>query len=299
MKKTTILFLAVIVYITSCKTTSEVVDLKLQMPKGSQYEYTTAVDMNMTQNVQGQEIKMKNKMTFVYLFDIISDSANWKTVTSTIQQMKMEMDAMGQNMSIDTDNMSDTSGPMGMMNKMFGGIKGKQFSFTINDKGEVGKVTGMRELVESMVPADMPNREQALQQMSGSINEESFRQNIQQTFAVFPKQPVKIGESWTDTTTMSNQGMMTKSVNNYTLESVNDGKAVIKVTSALSSAQAQINGMDMTLNGSNNGKYTYDMSTGMVLSGDLKMIMDMEMSTQGQKMPMKIESDIKITSKKK
>lgn len=299
MKKTSILLLVFIVCITSCKTTSEAVNLKLQMPKGSQYEYTTAADMNMTQSFQGQEMKMTNKMTFVYLFDIISDSANWKTITSTIQRMKIEMNAMGQNMVVDTDNTSDTSEAMNMMNKMFAGIKGKQFSFTINDKGEVGAVNGMREIVESMVPADMPNREQALQQMSGSINEESFRQNIQQSFAVFPKNPVKVGESWNDTTTMTNQGMVMKSANNYTLESVENGNAVIKVNSVLSSDQSKINGMDVTVKGSNNGKYTYDMASGMVLDGNLKMLMDMEMSAQGQKVPMKIDSDIRITGKKK
>lgn len=299
MKKAAIFLLASVVYLTSCKTTSEAVNLKLQMPQGSQYEYTTAMDMNMTQNFQGQEMKMTNKMTFVYLFDIISDSADWKTVTSTIQRMKMEMNAMGQNMSVDTDNAADTSGPMGMMNKMFAGMIGKKFRFTINDKGEVGTVSGMREIVEAMVPADMPNREQALQQMSGNLNEESFKQNIQQSFAVFPKQPVKVGESWTDTTTMTNQGMMMKSANNYTLESVDNGTAVIKVSSSLSSDQSKINGMDMTLKGSTNGKYTYDMATGMVMDGNLKMLMDMEMSAQGQKVPMKIDSDIKITGKKK
>jgi len=299
MKKTTFFLLALTVFFASCKTTSEAVNLKVLMPKGTQYEYTSSMDMNMTQNFQGQEMKMSNKMTFMYLFDVIRDSANWKTVTSTIQRMKMDMNAMGQNMSFDTDNATDTSGPMGMMNRMFAGIKGKQFSFTINDKGEVGTVSGMRELVESMVPADMPNRQQALQQMGAGLNEESFKQNIQQSFAVFPKNPVKIGDSWKDTTTMTNQGMTMKSANTYTLESVDKGNAVIKISSVLSSDQSKINGMDMSLKGSNNGKYTYDMSTGMVLDGNLKMLMDMEMSAQGQKVPMKIDTDVKITGKKK
>jgi len=154
-------------------------------------------------------------------------------------------------------------------------------------------------LVESMVPADMPNRQQALQQMGAGLNEESFKQNIQQSFAVFPKNPVKIGDSWKDTTTMTNQGMTMKSANTYTLESVDKGNAVIKISSVLSSDQSKINGMDMSLKGSNNGKYTYDMSTGMVLDGNLKMLMDMEMSAQGQKVPMKIDTDVKITGKKK
>jgi hypothetical protein len=57
--------------------------------------------------------------------------------------------------------------------------------------------------------------------------------------------------------------------------------------------------MDMTLKGSNNGTYTYDMSTGMVMDGNLKMLMDMEMSAQGQKVPMKVDTDVKITGKKK
>ena len=68
MKKAAIFLLASVVYLTSCKTTSEAVNLKLQMPKGSQYEYTTAMDMNMTQNFQGQEMKMTNKYHFLIAF---------------------------------------------------------------------------------------------------------------------------------------------------------------------------------------------------------------------------------------
>jgi hypothetical protein len=283
-------------FILACKTSSELVSLKLQMPKGSRYEYTTTADMEMTQGSGAIPMKMKTLLTFTYLFDVANDSAGWKTITSTIRGMKMDANAMGMKMSMDTDNPSDTSGPLGMLNKMFGGLKGKQFAFTMDEQGKIGKVSGLKEIMESMIPPDAKGGD--IKKMGGGFSEESFRQSIQQAFSIFPMAPVKVGESWKDTTEMNQNGVTLKSISTYTLESVDDGNAVVKVNSVYEPGRSKSNGADMSVKGKSNGKYTYEMASGMILDGNMNMSMDMEAEAEGQKTPMKMETKLSIKGKK-
>jgi hypothetical protein len=298
MKKLFIPALLVMAYFSSCKSSSEIVSLKLQMPAGNTYDYTMVMDMNMNQEMMGQQMEMETKLTYGYVFEVLKDSADWKTIRSTIGRMRMDMKAMGMNMSLDTDNPSDSSGMLGSAYKLFAGMKGKQFSFTINDKGEVGQITGLKEIRDAML-AEMPNEPGMEKQMEGTLDEESFRQNLEQSFNIFPAKDVAVGESWTKTSNLKAQGMNIKSENTYTLESVKDGRAFIKVKQKLSSGKTEVKDAEMTMDGTGDGTYTYEQATGMVLGGDLKWKMNMEVSAQGKKVPVKMDMDISIKGKKR
>lgn len=298
MKKYLLPALLVVLYFTSCKSTSEVVNLKLQMPVGNTYEYNMVMDMNMDQEIMGQKMEMQNKITYGYIYEVLKDSANWKVIRSTIGRMRMDMKAMGNSMAIDTDSPADSAGPLGQLYQMFSNMKGKQFTFTINDKGEVGEIYGLKELRDAVMK-DMPNNEQMQKQMEESFDEEGFRQNIEQSFNIFPSKDVAVGESWNKTMNIKTQGMMMKTENTYKLESVKEGKAIITVKQKLSSDKGTVNGVAFTMNGTGDGTYSYEQSTGMVLGGDVKMKMDMEMTSQGQKVPMKMIMDISVKGKKR
>jgi hypothetical protein len=300
MKKLLLPALLVMIYFSSCKSTSEIVSLKLQMPVGNTYEYTFVMDMNMDQNVMGQQMKISNKMTMGYVFEVLKDSAGWKTMRSTIGRIRMDMDMMGRTMTIDSNEpVSDTIPGSAQMYNAFAGMKGKQFTFTINDKGQVGEVKGLKEMRESIVK-DMPDGDKVDQQLESSFNEESFKQNLEQSFNIFPDKDVAVGDSWKKTMNMKSQGMNIKSENTYTLESIKDGKAHIKVKTGLSTDKTTAeNGMEITMKGTGDGVYTFEQSTGMVMDGDVKMKMDMEMSMNGQKMPMKMDMNIKLDGKKR
>ncbi|MBS1935921.1 MAG: hypothetical protein JST96_18120, partial [Bacteroidetes bacterium] len=127
----------------------DAITLKFNLGKGSKMDYSGTVDMHISENVMGNNINVQNKMRMGYLFEVTNDSAGWKTLNSTISRISMDMNANGQSLKFDTDSAtSDTTGPTGMMLKIFGAMKGGQFAFTMDDKGHVGEVTGMREMME-------------------------------------------------------------------------------------------------------------------------------------------------------
>jgi len=294
--------LVAITYLISCNSSSasDAVELKFKLPKGKKYEYAMNMEMQMNQEIMGKKMDMKNDMGFTYLFEVTNDSSEWKTVSSTISKINMDMSANGRTMHFDTDMPATDSGPTATMGKVFGAMKGSQFSFTVNDKGDIGEVKGIKEMQDRMLSA-MPNGggEGAAEGLSKSFDEDGLKQNMQQAFSAYPGKPVKVGDSWTKTTTQKIQGMTIKSDNVYTLESVKGNDATVKLSSKLNLANSgEVNPAQMTMTGTSEGKTHYDLETGMTTDGDLDMKMDMKIKVNNTELPMSMNMKMKIKGKK-
>jgi hypothetical protein len=254
-----------------------------------------SVKMNMNEKVMDKTVNAENTMSFTYVFEVMSDSAGWKTLLSTITKFGMDVNSMGHTMHFDTGGTGDTIGPMGMMSKVFGAMTGAEFYFTVNDNGEIGKLSGIREMFDKMF-AGFPNSEEMAQNLKGGFDEESIRQNMQQAFAAYPGKTVKPGESWSKMVVQQTQGMRVNFENHFTLESVVGDDAVIKVNSKLSSPDTNtVNGTQMNMSGTSDGKLHYNLKTGMPTDGDQQMSMNLKVSSNGMEIPIGI--DVKTTTK--
>jgi hypothetical protein len=90
-----------------------------------------------------------------------------------------------------------------------------------------------------------------------------------------------------------------KLANTYTLDSVVNGVAKVKVVSKITSPEgATIQGMTVTMDGDMKGVNGFDLATGIPVSGDLTMDLKMKISTQGQEIPMAMKMDMLIEGKK-
>jgi len=262
--------LAAFVYLAGCNSSSgDTVELKFKLPKGAKYEYAMNMDMKMNRQMMGKNVDVKNTMGSTYLFEVTNDSADWKTIAATITKISMDMDAMGMTMHFDTD-MPDTGvGPVAIMGKVFGAMKGTRFSFKLNDKGDVSEITGLQEMREKML-SGLPNSGEGAGGLDKAFDEESMKQNMQQAFQAYPGKPVKPGDSWTKTTTQKMQGMSVKSDNTYTLESVSGNDAVVKVVTKMTmDATNDVEGGKVTMTGAGDGKTHFDLATGMAKDGDM------------------------------
>lgn len=252
--------------------------------------------MTMKGNVQGQAIDMDNKMAMGYRFAATGDSAGWKKITASISRIAMHMNSNGQNVDFDSDKTSDSSDVVSStIGKVLGAMKGGQFGFTMNEKGEVGSVTGIQDMMHrALTSVNAPGVGAMAAGMGSAFNEDNFKQNIQQSFGMYPGKPVKPGDSWSSTMNMNNQGMNMKIDNNYTLESVSGDSANVKVNSKISSPDSSAMGISGTMTGT----MKFDVPTGLPVDGDLDMNMKMTMNTGGQVVPMNTDIKMKITGKK-
>jgi hypothetical protein len=301
MKKYLVIVPIAVMAASACKNRSgDTIELKFNLPKGSNYEYSSEVAMDVKQNLIQQEVNMKSSMGFSYLLQVINDSANWKTLSATISKISMAMDGMGNSVRFNTETNTDTAGPMGMMSKVFGVIKGSQFSFTLNERGEIGEIRGVKEMQQRMLRGiGMPESAELMEGMAKNFDDESIRENMQQAFAAYPGKPVKLGESWTKVMVQKAQGMNVKMNNTYTLESVNGNDVVIKQVSNLSpEGSGSLDGALVNLTGTSDGKLHYDLTTGMVTTGNVDMNMDMKIKNGNTEIPMTMGMKI-ITKGKK
>lgn len=273
------------------------VELKFKLPEGAKYEYTVTMGMNMNQSVMGQDIKIKSDNNYTYNFEVLKDSSNWKVVKATITRIKMNMDAMGKTMNADTDAPNaDSSVSDPEIMKMFNVMKGSSFHFAINSKGDIENITGFKEMTDRLNAIKAQGSMQV-------FDENSFKQSTQQMFGGYPEKPVKIGDTWSKQVKMKNQGLDIISQNNYTLIAVNGTDALVKVQSKLSSAgsmpvpDAGVK-TEITMTGNNTGDMHYFMPTGMPVKGTSLMNMDMTVKANGTDIPVKMEMNVGIASRK-
>ena len=289
-----------------CKGTKSAdgLDLKFNLQKGEKFLYTAGMDMHSRQSVMGKDMDVNTKMDMSYTFEVTGDSAGWKQVNATISKIAMNMDAGGMQIKFDSDDPAslDSTNPMAKVGQIFGAMKGGKFGFTMNEKGKVGNVTGIREMMEHAVASlNDPTASTALiAGLSKTFDENQFKQNLEQSFGIYPDKPVKAGDSWNKTMTMNNAGIIMKMDNTYTLESVDNNNANVKMSSKISSGSdsAKLMGMNMDMNGTMEGTMQFDIATGMPVKGLSTMQMNMKMKNQGMEMPMNMTFTMNITGKK-
>ncbi len=269
------------------------ITLKFNLPVGSSYNYNIEVSMQMNGNINGQALNMNNKMAMGYGFTAAGDSAGWKKLNATIENISMHISGNGVNINYDSNQPADTSDVVSAtVGKVLGALKGGQFQFTMNDSGQVGSVSGIQDMMQRIMSSiNVPGASAMVSGIGSTFNDENFKQNIQQSFGMYPNKPVKPGDTWQNTTEMNNQGMILKLDNTYTLQSVDGNNANVKVDSKISSQGA------MSINGTMSGTMKFDVPTGLPLDGNLDMNMNMG-EANSQSAPLKMDMKTKITGKK-
>jgi hypothetical protein len=238
----------------------------------------TAGDITNQTNTMGQNIS--NKMLMEFTYDVTAGENENKDLAVTYTRMKMDMNAMGQTMSYDSNDSANAN----PMFKALGNMIGKSFTTTVAPNGTIVKVEG----IESLVPEG-----------TQGLDQETLKQTMQTSFNIFPEKPVKVGETWTKTTDMKLQNFNMKLDSKYTLDKVEGDKAIISMDGKISSeAGASVQGMEMNLDGTQTGKLEIDIPTGQAISGDIKQLIKGKFNANGQEIPMDISSDVKISSKK-
>lgn len=265
-------------FLTACNSSKsgEPVTLKFNLEKGKSYEYE--MDVNMENEVQGQ--KMKSNMEFDYLIEVIDDQGGVKTVKSTYQRVKMEMDMPNAKIDIDTDKPQDTTtmdgNPLNMMSPMFYAIKGKSFTMKVDAEGKVTEVNGIQEMQEAMLNGlnvDEEAREQFEIGFKSQFNEENLKQSFSQAFNIFPNKPVKVGDSWNKEMTMGGGAM--KMNTTYTVKSISGNKVTLDASSTFDM---------MGSKGNQTGTFVVNANTGLVTKGEYTQTFDgpMKMTSKGE-----------------
>ena len=302
MKKIAAIILILISFITilsveSCQTTKSVSGtkmLKFNFEKGKGYDYEMII--NMDQEIMGQ--KMQMDMSNYYSMDVTEDDGKIKTINSKFDRFKMKMNGGGMNLEVDTDNPLPESGemsegkkdPFKMINKMFGAIKGQQFTMKVDQEGKILSVDGFEnigKLLADSLDLNEKDRDEMMKQFNEQFNPKSTKSQFERFFYIFPNKEVKVGDSWQKNSEISGPAGG-KYASTYKVTEIEGDMVTLEETTKMESVDEKNN-----LKGDIKGTLVVDSKSGLVVSAD----QDMKMASDVGGMKFEINGKTKIKGK--
>ncbi len=282
------------------------VNLELNLKKGDVTKYRATNNQVITQTMGGAEQEIKQDQIYEYDISVIGkdDQGNFNT-SITYTRVAIDIEAQGMNMAFDSekDDKSAANNPQLMG---FAALVDKSLNAKFSPAGEIIEVSGVEKMIDEMVADVSAGNEgmkaQMKQTMQQSFNQESLKQMFGGSFIQFPTKSLKKGDTWTEKHSITNQFTLNV-INNYTLKSVDGGKAKLSISSTLSTEpgnKSNMQGMEVTYNlfGTQSGEITVDVKTGEILGSEIDQNISGNFSADmaGDKMdvPMTIASKMKV-----
>jgi hypothetical protein len=266
---------------------NEPIELKLNFKPGDKYLYSTQLDQKI-ESVMSMDQTMAMDMIFSYA----GDSAGSKKLSITYDHVSVNMNSpMGQ-MNYDSKKPGNSDGMSGM-----GDIIGKTFSVWVTSDGSIQSIEGLSELLNSPSKSGKP-------EMTSPLNDTVIKTMMQGAFNIYPTNKVKIGDTWIKKTQVNANSVNLNVENTYTLKSVEGGKAILGLSATMNLPKSNMGpegaGVQMEMNGTQEGTLDIDIATGQMLSGKIKQDIKgtITMESMGQPIPLNIKGTITTTSKK-
>ncbi|MEQ1677641.1 MAG: DUF6263 family protein [Chitinophagaceae bacterium] len=268
-----------IISFESCQSTKSATATKMlqfNFEKGKGYDYEMMMDID--QKVMGQPMKMG--MSTYYSMDVTEDDGIMKTLTTRFDRFKMDMNVAGMDMTVDTDKKAtadDDKNPMQMMNRIFGAIKGQQFTMKINKEGKVEEVSGFKEMAGAIADSmqlDEKERAEMIAKFNQQFNENGIKGQFERVLYIFPNKEVKVGDSWEKSTSVTGQ-MAGKYKSTYTVKEIEGDMVTLEEKTKI---EGEAEGSDM--DGKVSGILVVDSKSGLVVNADQDVVIEIKKNGQ-------------------
>ncbi|OPZ94052.1 MAG: hypothetical protein BWY74_00877 [Firmicutes bacterium ADurb.Bin419] len=261
--------------------------LFINVKAGDNYKYHMLMNQTTNTETMGQKSSSTQEMTTDYTISVADvDSEGNMTLNYKYDTIKVEMETNGTKQTIDS-NSSDSDDPTsGMYKKLIG----KGFSTKMTKYGEIKEVSGIDDMINSMVESinsgDSEEMASFIEQTKASLKEsfgdETIKSNIQQSTNIFPKTSIKIGDSWDVNSSI--QTLVPLDIKTtYTLDKVENGIAYISLKAEYhtdNSEASDFMGMKMTtdISGTMTGTIKANIKNGLLSEGEITQNMTGKMS---------------------
>lgn len=267
--------------------------LKMNLKKGASYLFSTSIDQLVNQEVMGNQMDIKQQTQVDYIYEVVESNTQGMKIKSTYQTMAINMETPQGNFHFDSKRTDNPESPLKAVGKMVG----KSFVMYLSPEGEVTKVEGMQDVLNS-IGGEASTQQLLKQQFSDS----AFMNMMNVSLNIYPNKEIQPNESWQKDFKMPMAGMMEMDLQNqYTLTAINGKQADISVHSTIKlsplDSESPLGNMQINLTGTQDGKVQVDSSTGLINSSTINQQISGDISAQGMKIPMKITSKITLTGK--
>ncbi len=281
----------------SCKS-NDPIELKFNLEKGQNYYYTFTTSQKINQEMMGQKLEMDQEMLMGYSFNVIDDKEGIKTIKTTYDRIKM----INKNgfMDLSYDSEDATTDSSNILRDVMGSMVNQSFVIDVDGEGNVVDVDGIEELLEAMMENVGAGGEMVAQNMKGQFSEEAIAKTMENGFKVFPKEPVKVGDTWEVQMDIEAPIHMVIK-NDYKLKSVVGNIAKLEVNSTIEAGEKEnmvLPGAEIEMSGTQSGTIEVDIPSGLTIKSKIHQNLDQLVKAQGMEIPMSITSDIVVEGKK-
>lgn len=302
--KTLFYLLLSLTLVTSCKTKQ--IALSLNLEEGKEYVQNTVSNVDLHQTIMGQEMEIDMAISGKMTYLVNAVNGDIFDITASYNSMRMDMSSNMFDMSFDSES-DDENNPF---NQVMSGMTGKAFDVSLTNKGKVEKVENIDKLFASMLEnlQDVPEaqRGQLTSQLENTFGKEAFKANLESGTAIFPEQPVKVGDTWTIDGLVKSTFDFNVSTD-YTLVENNKDyyliNGVAKLSTPENSEYKENNGMMMRYDfkGDQSSVIKLDKKSGWVIESTIKQNLSGKAHIQandqlpnGMELPMNITSETVI-----
>ncbi|PLX23991.1 MAG: hypothetical protein C0599_03185 [Salinivirgaceae bacterium] len=264
--------------------TDEAVALTYNFEKG--FKTNLDMDYGMTMEMMGQKMPMTTKIEANYEIKDVTEDGN-AIVTTTFTRFTMEMEGP-QPMKFDSNNETDLEGELG---EIFTPMLNSAIETEVSPNGELINFN-MDKVLENM---DEEQAEKIRQSVEPFSNQ--FAQNA---FITLPKESVKVGDVYDAGVIESGSaGMSIKMEMKYKVLGISKDKNVVilqpdgKFDLNIGGGEANVITNENTIN----GWVVFNLKNASIIRSQINMKMDVEVEQMGQKMPLIMTMDIKMTAK--
>ena len=277
-------------------TASAQVKLAFNPNSGTKYEYQMEMVQNIKQNAMGQDMSMGTEMNTTYLMEVKEKTSQEIKVQFTYQRFVFAVSSSMMNIRYDSKSKTENPSEMEVIfGKMFSTLIGKPFTVIFTPEGLVKSVSGMSAIIENMLKeasADGAIAAQLEAQLGQQFSEESMKNMFEQSFNFYPKNAVKVGESWDTEYNMPMNNMNFSIKNKNTLKEVKANKATIGVI-----GEMDVEMEESKFTGMQTGTMIVDIATGMFVTSDVSINMKGNIKVQGMDILMDMTSKTKTSVK--
>ena len=258
--------------------TAQKISNKLTFQKGQTIEVTTNMNVN-TQSMMGE---MPASIVSTDTYTVGETSANGTQLIKTPKKVKLNVSAMGQEISADSDNPKDLEGRMGGPLKE---ILNQKQEFTVDETGKVTTVKADAKKKKEdggMMSMMMPGM------MAGPTLAVAGQPSL---FKILPDREVSKGDTWTDSVNVEGN----KSTTVYTVKDITDKEIILDYTgdgTSKTTQSAMGMSVDVAATTKNSGTVTLDKATGLLKQKTMTANTESNMSMNGNDMT----STTKITA---
>ena len=250
---------------------------KVKLETGQKFKVINNSSSNISQQMMGQEIQIKINNDITDSMYVKSESSGSFNISKTTIHMKMDMDAMGQQKNVDSDNKEDMEGELGEKLKEKIGVA---VDATVTEKGAVIITSTVKEMTTDAMGGLM------------SLNNDSA--SIAGYFLAPPAKDLRPGDTWIDSVVITGNRMETI----YTF--IKSEKRIAYFSFELKTSTegtTSTNGMEVKskINSDGKGTMQVELKSGLVLERTTETKVSGTSEIMGMEIPMTGETKATVT----